>query len=81
MCRRAERRTLEPDRAFRVLSSRDESPDLVLYDKLLMVLDGPEEYALHLNADDARSDSRRNCADAQWARFKTWYGSWKPGGQ
>lgn len=76
----AERRALELDRALHVLSTYDEGPDLVLYYKHLMVLAGHKEYALHLNADDALSDSQRNYVDAQWARFKTWYKAWKPGG-
>lgn len=76
----AERRALELDRALHVLSTYDEGPDLVLYYKHLMVRAGHPEYALHFNAEDALSDSQRNHADAQWARFKTWYAAWKPGG-
>lgn len=76
----AERRALELDRALHVLSSYDEGPDLVLYYKHLMVRAGHPEYALHFDADDALSDSQRNRADAQWARFKSWYAAWKPAG-
>lgn len=72
----AERRARELDQALFVLSSFDEGVDLVLYYKHLMVLAGHPEYAMHFNASDVLSDSQRRYTDAQWARFKAWYGRW-----
>ncbi len=72
----ADRRARELDQALFVLSSFDEGVDLVLYYKHLMVLAGHPEYALHFNASDVLSDSQRRYTDAQWARFKAWYGNW-----
>ncbi|RFC65410.1 dihydrodipicolinate synthase family protein [Fulvimarina endophytica] len=66
----------ELDRALSVLSSFDEGPDLVLYYKHLMVLNGEEEYRLHFNETDALSDSQRGFAEAQFALFRRWYGEW-----
>lgn len=59
-----------------VLSSFDEGPDLVLYFKHMMVLNGDEEYTLHFNASDALSESQRGYVEAQLKLFKTWYASW-----
>jgi len=72
----AERRARELDVALHVLSTFDEGVDLVLYYKYLMVLAGNPEYALHFNASDALSESQRRYTEAQWAKFKTWYGKW-----
>eukprot|EP00913_Durusdinium_trenchii_P023471 g22049.t1 len=49
------RLALELDDALAVLSKYDEGPDLVLYYKHLMVLEGNPEYAHHFNATDALS--------------------------
>lgn len=83
LCRRAaagdaaaRRRALELDAALHVLSSFDEGPDLVLYYKHLMVLQGEGEYALHFNPDDALTDSQRGYAEAQFALFRAWYADW-----
>ncbi len=69
-------RALELDAALAVLSSFDEGPDLVLYYKHLMVLNGEEAYRLHFNATDALSDSQRRYAESQYAQFKRWYADW-----
>lgn len=66
----------ELEDALYVLSSFDEGPDLVLYYKYLMVLNGETEYALHFNETDALSDSQRHYAEAQYALFKAWYADW-----
>ena len=42
----------ELESALAVLSSFDEGPDLVLYYKYLMVLNGENEYELHFNPSD-----------------------------
>ena len=72
----ARTRALELESALGVLSSFDEGPDLVLYYKHLMVLEGDPEYALHFNASDALSASQRNYATQQLELFKTWHRSW-----
>jgi 4-hydroxy-tetrahydrodipicolinate synthase len=72
----AESRARELDNALHVLSTFDESVDLVLYYKYLMVLAGNPEYALHFNASDELSESQRRYTAAQWEKFKTWYGKW-----
>jgi 4-hydroxy-tetrahydrodipicolinate synthase len=64
------------DAALRVLSTFDEGPDLVLFYKHLMVRVGHPDYALHLHATDALSDSQRAFADAQLAQFQRWYAAW-----
>jgi len=69
-------RALELEAAFGVLSSFDEGPDLVLYYKYLMVLNGDTEYTLHFNETDKLSDSQRNYVEQQYALFKTWYQNW-----
>ncbi len=64
------------ERALWVLSTFDEGPDLVLYYKHLMVLEGSPEYALHFEASDALSVSQRTYAEKQLKLFKTWYAGW-----
>ena len=66
----------ELDDALTVLSSYDEGPDLVLYYKHLMVLEGNPEYAHQLNADDRLSVSQRAQLDSQWQQFRRWWDSW-----
>lgn len=67
----------ELDDALHVLSTFDEGPDLVLFYKHLMVLNGDSEYTLHFNESDALTDAQRNYVEAQYSLFKTWYASWK----
>jgi 4-hydroxy-tetrahydrodipicolinate synthase len=85
LCRKAangdpdsERRAIELERALMVLSTFDEGPDLVLYYKQLMVLEGHPEYALQLNASDTLSESQRHYVEAQWKKFRSWYAAWAP---
>ncbi len=72
----AERQARELDNALHVLSTFDETVDLVLYYKYLMVLAGNPEYALHFNPADELSESQRRYTEAQWKKFKTWYSRW-----
>ncbi|WP_069384560.1 dihydrodipicolinate synthase family protein [Halomonas caseinilytica] len=72
----ARRQAQELDAALGVLSSFDEGPDLVLYYKHLMVLNGEREYALHFNETDALSDAQRHYVEAQYALFREWYAQW-----
>lgn len=66
----------ELDGALGALSSYDEGPDLVLYYKHLMVLEGDAEYAYQLNADDRLSSSQRAQLENQWQQFRRWWDSW-----
>jgi 4-hydroxy-tetrahydrodipicolinate synthase len=72
----ARRKAQELDAALSVLSTFDEGPDLVLYYKHLMVLEGNPEYALNLNPSDSLSPSQKAHLEAQWRLFKTWYAAW-----
>ncbi|MCU9836855.1 dihydrodipicolinate synthase family protein [Ruegeria sp. WL0004] len=83
LCRRAatgdpvaRMRAQELEEALGVLSSFDEGPDLVLYYKHLMVLNGQPEYSLHFNETDVLSDSQRGYVERQYALFRTWYADW-----
>lgn len=62
--------------ALAVLSKYDEGPDLVLYYKHLMVLEGRGEYRHQINASDALSTSQRAFLEQQWKQFRTWWDSW-----
>jgi 1-pyrroline-4-hydroxy-2-carboxylate deaminase len=70
----------ELDQALQVLSRFDEGPDLVLYYKQLMVLEGHSEYEHHFNPSDALSPSQREFLRAQWKLFRTWWENW-PGAE
>lgn len=72
----ARRLAAELDGALRVLSTFDEGPDLVLYYKYLMVLEGHAEYEHHFNPTDALSPSQREFLRQQWQLFKTWWNQW-----
>ncbi len=73
-------RAQELEEALRVLSTFDEGPDLVLFYKHLMVLQGSPEYAHHFNDHDTLSPSQKAFAGEQLELFKTWYANW-PGAQ
>jgi dihydrodipicolinate synthase/N-acetylneuraminate lyase len=66
----------ELEEALGVLSSFDEGPDLVLYYKHLMVLNGEDEYRLHFNETDALSEAQRRYAETQYELFRDWYADW-----
>ncbi len=72
----ARRLATELGEALNVLSTFDEGPDLVLYYKELMVLEGHREYQLHFNEEDRLSDSQREFLHAQWRQFKRWWSEW-----
>jgi 4-hydroxy-tetrahydrodipicolinate synthase len=63
--------------ALHVLSKYDEGPDLVLYYKELMVLEGHAAYARHFNASDRLSDSQRGHLHTQWQQFRSWWSQWE----
>ncbi|MET1416916.1 dihydrodipicolinate synthase family protein [Roseibium sp. HPY-6] len=72
----ARQRAQELEEAMAVLSSFDEGPDLVLYYKHLMVLNGEDAYRLHFNETDELTDAQRNYVEAQYTLFKGWYADW-----
>jgi 1-pyrroline-4-hydroxy-2-carboxylate deaminase len=77
----ARAKALELEAAFNVLSSYDEGPDLVLYFKYMLLLQGETEYTLHFIETDALSASQRGYVEAQFALFNTWFADWsKQGG-
>lgn len=77
----ARARALELEEAFRVLASFDEGTDLVLYYKYLLVLNGEEEYRLHLNETDELSTAQRRYCEQQYTLFRNWFADWsKQGG-
>lgn len=67
----------ELDEALHVLATYDEGPDLVLYYKELMVLEGHKEYAKSLYPSDQLSQSQRSFLQDQWRQFRTWWSSWE----
>src|SRR5210317_1836660 len=83
LCRRAAqgdheayRLATELDEALAVLSSYDEGPDLVLYYKQLMVLEGSREYTHQVNPDDQLSPSQKAQLENQWRQFRSWWAGW-----
>ena len=72
----AMRLATELDAALAVLASYDEGPDLVLYYKHLMVLEGNPEYAHHINPSDQLSANQRAQLEGQWRQFRRWWDSW-----
>ena len=64
------------EEALSVLARFDEGPDLVLYFKHLMVLEGNPGYEYTLSPSDVLSDSQRAFADHHWNRFRRWWESW-----
>ncbi|MGA1013738.1 MAG: dihydrodipicolinate synthase family protein [Limisphaerales bacterium] len=72
----ARRYAHELEEALRVLSSFDEGPDLVLYYKYLMLLEGHQSYADHFNPTDRLSPSQQAHARSQWELFRAWWSSW-----
>ena len=69
----ARRFAKELDEALTVLSKFDEGPDLVLYYKHLLVLNGESEYEHQFNATDQLSASQRHFVESQYAQFNQWW--------
>ena len=59
-----------------VLSTYDEGPDLVLYYKHLLVLNGESEYELQFNETDKLSPSQKAFVEQQYELFKNWWVAW-----
>ncbi|WP_353412062.1 dihydrodipicolinate synthase family protein [Arenicella sp. 4NH20-0111] len=62
--------------ALSVLSTFDEGPDLVLYYKYLMVLEGDTNYTHHFNGTDSLSSSQQAHLHEQWSLFRAWWENW-----
>jgi 4-hydroxy-tetrahydrodipicolinate synthase len=72
----ARRRAKELEEALITLSTWDAGPDLVLFFKYLLFLNGEKEYELHFNATDVLTPAQAHFAEQSLARFRTWYGAW-----
>ncbi|MEP4051164.1 MAG: dihydrodipicolinate synthase family protein [Litorimonas sp.] len=72
----SQRLALELDKALSVLSTFDEGPDLVLYYKHLMVLEGHEEYKYQLNSSDQLSPAQKAFLEQSWRQFRAWWDNW-----
>lgn len=66
----------ELDAALRVLSTFDEGPDLVLYYKHLMVLEGNAEYQHQIHRSDTLSPQQKAFLESQWRQFRRWWEDW-----
>lgn len=83
LCQAAARGDTQADRwagelssALHVLSTYDEGPDLVLYYKELMVLEGHSAFSRSLHAGDQLSASQKGFLHAQWKQFRNWWDDW-----
>lgn len=63
--------------AMNVLSTFDEQPDLVLYYKHLMVLEGHSAYEHQINPNDKLSPAQKAFIEQQHALFRSWWSSWE----
>ncbi len=72
----ARRFARELDDALHVLSTFDEGPDLVLYYKHLMVLEGNQEYTHQLYASDALTLPQKAFIERTWRQFREWWSTW-----
>lgn len=74
-------RAQELEESMSVLASFDEGPELVLFFKYLLVLNGEEEYSLHFNETDELNAAQRTYCEDQYDLFKKWFADWsKQGG-
>lgn len=80
-CDAARKHAQELSEALTVLSCYDEGPDLVLYYKFLLELQGETEYQHHFNKTDGLSASQRGHARRQFEQFVTWWEGWPGRGQ
>ncbi|MEE3121272.1 MAG: dihydrodipicolinate synthase family protein, partial [SAR324 cluster bacterium] len=67
----------ELDKALTVLSKFDEGPDLVLFYKYLLFLQGEKEYEHHFNPTDRLSVSQKKYAETQLRIFMDWWDRWE----
>jgi dihydrodipicolinate synthase/N-acetylneuraminate lyase len=76
-CPQSRRLAQELNEALMVLSTYDEGPDLVLYYKALMVLEGHSQYTHQINPSDRLSDSQRQSLERQYLQFRSWWANWE----
>jgi dihydrodipicolinate synthase/N-acetylneuraminate lyase len=76
-CPQSRRLAQELNEALLVLSTYDEGPDLVLYYKALMVLEGHPQYAHQINSLDRLSDSQQQSLERQHRQFRSWWANWE----
>ena len=74
--RQAYRYARELDEALAVLSKFDEGPDLVLYYKHLMVLEGNPEYEYQINNTDSLTAQQKAFLEHHWRQFRAWWANW-----
>lgn len=67
----------ELSEAMNVLATFDECPDLVLYYKRLMVLEGHDAYQHQIYSDDKLTAAQQGFIDAQHALFRSWWSTWE----
>jgi 4-hydroxy-tetrahydrodipicolinate synthase len=73
----ARRYAQELSEALTVLSTFDEGPDLVLYYKELMVLEGHDAYRHQIYGSDKLSPSQKQFLHIQWKLFRDWWAGWE----
>ena len=67
--------------AIHVVSTFDEGPDLVLFYKHMLVMQGESAFEHHFNETDALTPAQRGFCEAQYHLFKAWFADWsKQGG-
>jgi len=74
---KARRFALELSEALTVLSTFDEGPDLVLFYKELMVLEGHDAYQHQLNSYDRLSPAQKQFLHNQHTLFRSWWDNWE----
>ena len=67
----------ELSEALKVLSTFDEGPDLVLFYKYLLKLNGEEEYNFNFYKSDQLSLSQAKFAEKQFNIFNEWWKNWQ----
>ena len=70
-------KALELSDALNVLSTFDEGPDLVLFYKYLLKLNGEEEYKFNFYESDHLSLSQAKFAEKQFKIFNEWWKNWE----
>jgi len=76
-CPQSRRLAQELNEALLVLSTYDEGPDLVLYYKALMVLEGYSQYTHQINSSDRLSENQQQSLERQYRQFRAWWANWE----
>ena len=74
---KAKRYAYELDDALKTLSTFDEGPDLVLYYKYLLYINGDSNYEFHFNSSDSLSLSQIKFAENHLRLFENWWDGWE----